>query len=239
MRRVALALVALALTGCETTADRSARLEKAALARARPAASQGVRIAAASHTLLVVSKTLVSDKEGLAVALTVRNTSGRAQIGAPVAVTVKGPTGSTVYTNGEPGLAHSLTALGAVPAHGQVSWVDDQVQASGAAASLSITVGDGKKLPSPPGTISVSSKAPVGEPGGGESIAGQVTNGSGAAQRELVVSALARRGGKVVGAGRAVIANLAEGASTPFEIFIVGSAKDAQIELSAPASTAG
>jgi len=240
VRRAALALVALALTGCETTAEKSARLERAALAHARPARSPSGagNIGAPSRKLHVVATTLLRGPEGLAAVVTVRNASARAQMDAPISLAVRGAGDSSVYTNREGGLARSLTTLPLIPAHGEVSWVDDQVRLTAPPSGIAAQVGEGTAAKAP-GALAVSGQPPVREPGGGEAIAGRVVNRTGTEQRELVVFALARRGGRIVGAGRAVLASLAAGASSPFQIFLTGTARGAQVELSAPASSAG
>jgi hypothetical protein len=189
---------------------------------------------------VVVDKTLVRGGEGAAVVVTVRNTSARAQANAPIAITVQRAGGSSLYTNAEGGLARSLTSLPLVPAHGEVTWVDDQVQLSSAPSGIAVKLGEGTPVggKAPP-ALGVSSQPPVSEPGGGEAVSGRVVNRTSGEQRELVVFAVARRGGRVVGAGRAVLTSLAAGATSPFQIFVTGSAKGAQVQLSAPTSGVG
>jgi hypothetical protein len=50
---------------------------------------------------------------------------------------------------------------------------------------------------------------------------------------------LARKDGKIVAAGRAVLAEVKPGASVPFQAFFVGDAKGAKLEVSAPPTTSG
>jgi len=235
---LALALAALttpALTGCETTAEKSARLEEAALARARTTHSSTVPAAFAPSSKLHVTQTaLVHGLEGWAVVVTVRNDSAGAQLGAPISIVVHGAGGSSLYTNAEGGLSRSLTTLPLIPAHGEATWVDDQVQVSGTPSGVTAKVGEGMAVKKAPRALTVSSRPPVAEPGGGEGVAGKVVNRTGVEQRELVVSAVARRAGRVVGAGRAVLSTLAAGATSPFQIFFTGSAKGARVEVGAP-----
>ena len=82
MRRAALALGlaagAAALAGCETTAEKSAQLEKQALiAAAEPPSAHGLTITHPSRAVRVLSTALVSSREGTAVVVTLRNTSAR------------------------------------------------------------------------------------------------------------------------------------------------------------------
>jgi hypothetical protein len=231
------ALAALALTGCETTAEKSARLEKAALARAKTTQSGSAPATFAPSSKLHVTETaLVHGSEGWAAVVTVRNDSGGAELGAPISIAVHGAGGASLYTNAEGGLSRSLTTLPLIPAHGEVTWVDDQVQVSGTPTGLTAKLGEGTAAKQPPYPLRVSSQTPVSEPGGGEAIAGKVTNRAGVEQQELVVFAVARRAGRVVGAGRAVLPTLSVGATSPFQIFVTGSARGARIEVSAPSA---
>jgi hypothetical protein len=66
-----------------------------------------------------------------------------------------------------------------------------------------------------------------------------VVNHSTVAQQELVVDAIARRAGRIVALGRAVIAQDPAGSSTPFQIFFVGDPNGARLEFSAASTTAG
>ena len=54
------------------------------------------------------------------------------------------------------------------------------------------------------------------------SAEGTLVNSSSTTQSELVVYAVARRGGRIVAAGRAVLASVAAGVSSPFQIFFIG-----------------
>ena len=66
-----------------------------------------------------------------------------------------------------------------------------------------------------------------------------VHNRSKVAQQKLVVYVTARRAGRIVAAGRAILPEVAAGASVPFQAFLVGSAAGTQLQASAPATTFG
>jgi len=85
--------------------------------------------------------------------------------------------------------------------------------------------------------VRVSGLRPSEEGTGGAAVAGTVTNSSAIAQRKLVVFATARRGGRVVAAGRAVVPKLAAHASAPFQAFLIGDARAAKLAASVPATT--
>ncbi|MHB8531834.1 MAG: hypothetical protein ACYDC2_03845 [Solirubrobacteraceae bacterium] len=219
----AAAVLTLALSACETTQEKSARLEKVALAHGVTSgkAAKGLTIARPSTILKVLSTGIVHSTEGTAVAVTVRNTSAKAQQQVPLAITVRDGRGGSLYSNAAPGIAPSLTSIGYVPAHGQAQWVDDQVQAAGTPASVTAEVGEGQPASGPPPQLRLSHQTPVTEAGGSQ-IHGHVTNASPVEQRELVVDALATRGGKLLAAGRAVLAHLGPGMTSNFEVLLIG-----------------
>ena len=66
---------------------------------------------------------------------------------------------------------------------------------------------------------------------------GNIVNHSSVSQQELLVDALARRGGKIVAAGRAVLQQVPAGATTRFQTFFIGPSKGAQLQVSAPPTT--
>jgi hypothetical protein len=75
------------------------------------------------------------------------------------------------------------------------------------------------------------------ESGTGAGAAGTVRNRSNVTQRSLVVYGLAVRSGRIVAAGRAVLPEVAAGASVPFQAFLVGAPTGARLEASAPPTT--
>ncbi len=234
---VALVLVALtlALSGCETTQEQSARLEKTAKHFAL--AHRGLTITHVSTEVQVLSATVVHSTEGAAAAVTVRNSSSHTLSAVPIAVTVKSTGGQTLYQNNTPGLEAGLTSISSLPAHGTVTWVDDLVPTAGQPASVRAVVGEAPVASGPEPKIEVAGTH-LAEASTGE-VAGTVHNGSTVTQQKLVVYVLARRSGTIVAAGRAVLPEVAAGASAPFQAFLVGAPAGARLEASAPASTFG
>jgi hypothetical protein len=234
---LALALGAVSLAGCETTAEKSAKLERAAK-RIAPAQQQGLSIAHASSIVKVLSATLVRGTEGTAAVLTLHNSSTRAIRGVPISISLRDAQGTTVYTNGTPGLAKTLTSLALLPAHGDGVWIDDQIPGT-SATILAAKVGEGTPTSGAPPRLAVRKAQLAKDPSGAATVEGTIANPSSTGQSELVVYALARRGGHVVAAGRAVLASLAPGASAPFQAFFVGVPAGAQLQLSAPPTALG
>jgi hypothetical protein len=238
---VALALAGLVLGGCETTAQKSAQLERAAKAHARAAGpgAHGLAITHPSTLVQVRGSAVVHDREGTAAVVTLRNTSAHALRGVPIEIHVLDARGASIYSNTIPGLGAALTSIAVLPAHGEVSWVDDQVQGAAVAASVQAVVGRAPSTGAAIPEVAIAG-AHTTEPAAGESGAeGSVVNRSSVTQRELVVYGLARRGAKIVAAGRAVLQQVPARASVRFQLFFIGDARGATLQLSAPPTTLG
>jgi hypothetical protein len=231
----ALALIALALSGCETTQEESAKLEKTA--KHFTLTHRGLSIAHASTRAQVLSAIVVHDSEGAAAAVTVRNSGSHTLSSVPIAITVRNAHGQTLYQNNAPGLEAALTSISSLPAHGSITWVDDQVPSSGEPASVSAVVGETPAASGPEPRIEVKGTH-LAEASTGEA-SGTVRNRSSTTQQKLVVYVFARRGGRIAAAGRAILPEVAPGASVAFQAFLVGAPVGAKLEASAPATTFG
>jgi hypothetical protein len=231
-----LVTIALVGTGCESTQEKSAMLEKAA--HHTRLAERGLSVVRQSTDVSVLGTVLVHDSEGAAAVVTLRNDSPRALRDVPIAITVKNASGSTIFQNDAPGLEAALTSLGSLPAHGVASWVDDQVPATGAPASVTAIVGE---PPAASGLLPLVEVAGIhpSEESGSATAAGTVHNRSNITQQSLVVYVVARRGGGIVAAGRAILPEVAPGASVPFQAFLVGSSHGASLQVTAPATRVG
>lgn len=234
--RAVLVTLALALTGCERTQEKSAQLEKA-VHHAR-LTERGLSIAKASPDITVLGATLVRGTEGAAAVVTLRNDSAQALRDVPIAITVKDAQGSTVFQNNAPGLEAALTSLGSLSAHGVATWVDDQVPATGNPVSVAAIAGESPAVSGALPEIEVAGIHP-NEESGSATAAGTVRNRSSVAQQALVVYAVARRAGRVVAAGRAILPEVAPGAAVPFQAFLVGSSHGATLRAEAPTTTFG
>ncbi len=238
----ALALAALALAGCETTAEESARLEKQAKAnqRAVRVASTPLtaRVARPSRRAHVSGALVMRASEATAVAVTLTNTSPTTLRDVPIEVIVHGNGGSVLYTNNVAGLSPSLTSVSLLPARSSLTWVDDPVQASGAAAGVTPRLGEGERVSGAIPRLGVEGRV-TEEPSSGVLVEGRVVNHSSVEQHELVVYGVGRRGGRIVAVGRAVVSQAAANSATRFEMFFEGNPKGAQLELTAPPTTLG
>ena len=236
MRRVAaLLLLALTLTGCQTTAEESAKLEKSA--KHVTLAQKGLSITRQSTTVKVTATAVLKGSEGAAAVVTLRNASSRPLREVPIAITVRDTHGRTLFQNNAPGLEAALTLLAALPAHGSVTWVDDQISKSGEPASVSALAGVTTAASGPEPRIEIGGLR-LNEESSSE-VAGTVRNRSKVPQHKLVVYVIARHAGRIVAAGRAVLPEVAAGASVSFQTFLVGSPNGAKLQASAPPTTFG
>ncbi len=231
-----LALLAISFGGCETTAEKSAQLARRA--KRVTLSEQGLTIARPSSDVAVVGSAVVHDAERAAAAVTLRNRSSRALRAVPIAITVKDASGKTLFQNNAPGLESALVSVPSIPAHGTVVWVDDQLPSGGAPTSVSAKVGEAPAVATVP-TLAVSQSHVGEDPADGVVASGVVANRSKVAQSGLVVFTVALRGDAIVAAGRAIVSELAAGASAPFQASLVGQAAGGRLEVFAPAATFG
>jgi hypothetical protein len=234
----ALALAALALTGCETSAERSAKLEREVRAHlAAQPVQRGLQVTRQSTLVSVVRTQLVHGSEGSAAVVTLRNTSATALREVPIEITARDARGATVYTNTAPGLARSLTSVSALAPHGELTWVDDQIPAAGAPVSILARVGQAPAVSGAIPALAAGGTRLFEDPTNGVGAEGDVANRSNVTQRELVVYVTATRGGSIVAAGRAVLPIAPAGAPTRFQVFFIGNPQGGRLDAAAPPST--
>ena len=140
----ALAGAALTLAGCESNAERSAKLEKAALAErlAHPQATQkGVIVTRENPRVKVLNTAVIHDANGVAAAVILRNESSKSLRNAPIAITVNDAKGSVLYQNNSPGLDTTLVSVPLLKGGADTVWIDDQIKATGVPAKMSAFVG--------------------------------------------------------------------------------------------------
>ena len=232
-----LALAVGTLAACESTQSESARLGR----EGKTALNQkGVAVAHRSKDFEVISTTVLQDSNGAAAVVELRNTSRKALTAAPISIDVLGRNGSSVFRNNAPGLEPTLAHVPVVPAGKRFTWVNDQVSPTARAGSIRAVVGagravDGNHLPA----VSVQGARLESDPVSGVAATGFAANRSNVDQRKLVITAVARRGSRVVAAGRGQIPRLKPGKRARFQIFFIGDPRGASLDLEAPASTLG
>ncbi len=224
----------MVLSGCESSQERSAELAREAK-HSPGSAEHGLTIARASTQIKVLGTQIVDSAEGAAALVNLRNTSSHALRDVPLAITVKDASGAALYRNDAPGLEAALTSVALLAPGERFTWIDDQVQAAGTPASVSAEAGEAQTVTGPTPHIRLSGVRATEAPEAG--VAGTVKNESSVAQRGLVVYGLARRGAKIVAAGRAVLTEVPAHGSSPFQVLFIGSAQGAKVEAVAPPTT--
>lgn len=226
-------LCVLGLAACESSQDKAAELR--ANAEADTASQQGVVIGKPNKDIEVGATSLINDKYGTAVAVELTNTSDKAQVEVPIRINVLDAGGKRVFSNDIPGLDPSLTHVALLKPGETSYWVHDQIQPSGDPKSLKVEVGAPEEAaPAAVPELKVSSPR-VHEDSSGTEVEGQVTNESQVDQQQLVLFAVARRGGDVVAAGRGVYKVLSAGGKPlPFNIFFIGDPSGADVQVLAP-----
>lgn len=227
---------ALLVTACETTMEKSARLE----AEGEKLAVEGkIELEKTNQDLEVTGDYLLTDDYGSAVVLRVKNRSTRGQIDVPIQVDVKDAKGKSVYRNEEEGLEDGLIHLQIIGPKEETWWVNDQVLATGKPARFSYKVGVPEKAyPGSVPEIEVSKPEIDVDPTSGVNVTGTVVNKSSIEQVDLLLYAVATKGSKVVAAGRGLIPKLkTDGKGEAYNIFFIGDPKGAKIEVFATPTT--
>jgi hypothetical protein len=243
MRRAAAALAAagtlvIGAAGCETTQELSAKIGRR-LGR-QSAIATTTKLGAVNRDVRVIQTALVSGGGETAVAVELTNAGSQAQADFPVLINALDASGHSVYNNDTKGLEPSLQQLALLPAHATAWWVDNNLLASGGVPKT-VTVAVGASTQSAPAaTPAIATKdvsASASFPGPHVNVT--VSNRSAVAQSQLPVYAVALSGGRVVGAGRGIVAALAAGASAQVEIPIVGTVSGSTILLTVPPTGLG
>ena len=233
---LALALCAVAgpaLAACQSTQATSAERAKHAKTLLH---EKGQRIGRRNARAAVTRTIVVHDANGTAAVVEVRN-RGAAQAKVPIGLAVRDAKGDTVYSNDAPGLEPSLVTIPVLDRGGQTFWVNDQIPPVAgrpkAIAELGVAKG---AAPSAPPRIEIS-HVTFGDDSSGVFVTGVVRNRSKVLQKRLVIACVARRGGRIVAAGRAVVDKLPPAPApkpTKFTVYFIGNPKGAKLSFAAP-----
>ncbi len=236
---LALLPAALAASGCEST---RAQAEQMTQQGDRAFAAKGLRVGAANRDVEIVERAVVSDVNGAAAVVVLRNRGGRALADVPLAIAVRGAGGSVLWRNDAPGLEEGLTHAALLPAGRTVTWVNDQILLPGGRpASLAAKAGAGEPAPAGAAAVDIAVVDPrlEGDPTSGVTVLARAVNGSSVPQENLVIAAVARRGGRVVAAGRAIVPRLRANDAERFQVFFIGDPRGAELTFDAQPSTLG
>jgi hypothetical protein len=231
-------VTALALAGCESTREQAAKFAQQG---SKAFQAKGVSVTTQSRAVKVLERTVVSDANGAAAVVVVRNAGSQALAAVPIAISVRDARGKVLWRNDQPGLEPGLTHIALIAPGQTVTWVNDQVQAAGGGRPASVAAIVGAGQPAPAGAtgvhVTVGAAALEGDPVSGVTAGGQVVNGSAIDQPNLVVAAVARSGGKIVAAGRAIVPLLKAHGHERFQAYFIGNPRGAQLQLAAQPAT--
>jgi hypothetical protein len=224
-------LAAASLTACQSTQDKSAEL--AANGSKELLQEKGLTVGKESTDVKVTSTTLLTDKNGSALLVGLHNSSDKNLVNVPISIDVLDAKGRSVYKNNIPGIEQALASVPYIAAGGDVDWVHDQILATGKPKSVKVRVGASTaaysgELPD----IEVTDPKLEGDPVSGIEATGDVVNKTGAEQGRLLLYAVARKGSRIVAAGRGALDHLKAGTKPlHYDIFFIGDPTGADLEL--------
>lgn len=228
---LAIGALAASAAGCQSTQDKSKEIG----AKGSNAFKQkGLTVTKSSTEVTIASRTVLTDENGSAVVLELRNRTPKALAGVPVSINLENARGRSVFKNDAPGLEPSLVAAPLVAGGTTTLWVNDQVQADEPPKRVVAKVGAAKPVTGDVPRLSIERLKLEEDPVDGILASGKIKNDSGVLQRKLVIYAVARKGGRIVAAGRAGVDRLKPGKKAGFAIFFIGNPKGAKLEVFAP-----
>ena len=236
-RALLLAAAALAATGlaaCESTQDKSARLAKDADTRLN---AKGSVVGRENPDIRIEQTALVQDANGVAAVVRLRN-RGAAQADLPVTITVSDARGRRLYRNDIAGLEPALVSVPALGKGEETFWVNNQILVAGRAKKVAAKVGAAKERPGGSLPRMEITGTHLDHDVDGVFARGIIANRSPVLQKRLTIFAIARKGGRIVAAGRAVIDKLPPAARTKrptvFTVYFIGDPRGARLSFAAP-----
>jgi hypothetical protein len=228
----AASLLLASLAGCQSTQDKARELEE----QGKDAfTEEGLRVEKVNPRVEVEDTVVLADQNGAAAVVVLRNRSRDGQAKLPVAIDVRGRGGKSVFRNDAPGLEPSLVSVPVVSGGGRTVWVHDQVVAADKPRNVKVRVGMASGRP-PKEIPRLSVRGVRFESLGSTGLAavGSVRNASEVEQRDLVLHGVARKGSRIVAAGRAQVRRVKPGARARFRMFFIGDPRGAKLSISAP-----
>lgn len=227
---IGLCIGAVLLAGCESTQSKSAQIA-ADLGPVKQ--EQGLEIGKESEDIEVLDTTLLSDANGTAVVVQVRNSSDETLVDVPLAINVVDGKGKSVYKNDIPGLEPALTAIPLIKPGETLDWVNSQVLPIGEPVDVKVTVGaEASPLEGEVPDIEVGEPELEKDSVSGINAAGSAVNNTDIEQARLTIFGVARRDGKIVAAGRAAVNELNPGRQRTYHVYFIGDPEGAEVSVS-------
>jgi hypothetical protein len=226
-------VVALALSACQTTQELSAQRSREAK---KLVSQKGLTVGRENPNVAVGATSIVQDKNGIAAVVELRNTGTLALAGLPVSIAVTDAKGKPLYRNDVAGLEDSLVSMALLAKGEDAFWVNNQITAAGKPAKVQAKVGAAKgKVPARVPSFAISGVG-LESDSGSVFAKGTIVNRSKVAQKRLTIFCVARKGAKVVAAGRGILDALPPAGAKPtrFTVFFIGNPKGAKLSFSAP-----
>jgi hypothetical protein len=228
-----MAVAPLLLSACESTQSKSERLAREG--KGVSLAGKGLVIKEKSKDVEVVSTDVLQDRNGAAVVVVLRNTSKRTLAQVPVAIDVRGNDGKSLFRNDAPGLEPTLVKAPLIRSGQRLLWVNDQIDVARRPSKVEAEVGAATAgAPHNVPRIELTRPRLESDPVSGVAATGFAANRSKVEQRKLVLFAVARRGDRVVAAGRGQIPRLKPGKRARYQIFFIGNPRRGRVTVAAP-----
>lgn len=224
---------ALLASGCQSTQDKAAQLAESSSAAFD---KTGLKVTKENPDVEVLKTWTLTDANGTAVAVRMRNTTQRRLAGVPIAIDVEDAQGASVFRNDAAGLDTSLVEIPLLRAGETVTWVNDQVVPTGEAEKATAKVGVEREVletEEPRITLQQIERESDAE---GEVVSGFVMNKSDIDQRNVVIYAVSTKGGEVIAAGRGQVPRVRPGKRTRFSVFFIGDPTGGTLDLAVPAT---
>ncbi|MFL5843686.1 MAG: hypothetical protein ACJ762_03265 [Solirubrobacteraceae bacterium] len=235
---IAVALAATGLSACQSSQDKAAELRKQG-DRAL-AGREGLKIDKVNKDVDVLGSTILSDKNGTAVVVEMQNKGKTDLADVPIAIRLDDAKGKKVFANDAPGLEQALVSMPLLPRGKDSYWVHNQVIPAAKPATLDVRVGEPVKpveVPADPPHLTLSN-IKLDRDADGAFLHGTVNNRSAIVQKRVTIFCVAKKGGKIVAAGRAVVEKLppAEGLKKPIEftVYFIGNPAGATLDFTVP-----
>ena len=232
---MACAAGAIGLSGCSSTKDKAAEFVDEG---SKAFEAKGLAVGKVNVSVKVEDAQVIRDGSGTAAVVVLRSRAQTALEDVPLALDVADGSGKSIWKNDTAGLQDSLVSVPVLAPGAKTTWINDQVLPdAGTAAAVKARVGKAKAAPAALPKLSVSAPRLEGDPVDGVAARGELVNDSKVEQKDLVVYGLARKGGKVVAAGRAVVPRVRAGAKARYAIFFIGNPRGAKLDVSVPPTT--